>query len=89
MDEAIIRDSPDVHARNARTPGLTQAFIATLADGSGYVLLADGKVVSTHAAIAGGVKAREALLEVERVVADGSPRSARVKSQYSILWLPS
>ena len=52
MDEATIRDSPDVHARNARTPGLMQAFIATLADGSGYALLLDGKVVSTRATVA-------------------------------------
>jgi hypothetical protein len=37
-----------------------QAFIATLADGSGYVLMVDGKVVSTHETIVEAVKAREA-----------------------------
>jgi hypothetical protein len=37
------------------------AFIATLDDGSGYVLIVDGKVVSTHATAAEAVKARDAL----------------------------
>jgi hypothetical protein len=37
------------------------AFIATLADGSGYVLILDGKVVSTHATIAAAIKARTEL----------------------------
>ena len=38
------------------------AFITTLVDGSGYVLMmVDGKVVSTHATIAEAVKARSEL----------------------------
>lgn len=61
MDEAIIRDSPDVHARNARTPGLTQYFIATMADGQGYALLDGNKIVSTHETLAEAAKAREGL----------------------------
>ena len=38
-----------------------QHFIATLSDGSGYVLMVDGKVVSTHETIAEAVKARNEL----------------------------
>jgi hypothetical protein len=38
-----------------------QYFIATLADGSRYVLPTDGKVVSKQETIAEAVKAREAL----------------------------
>ena len=37
------------------------AYIATTVDGQSYVLLVDGKVVSTHATVAEAVKAREAL----------------------------
>jgi hypothetical protein len=33
--------------------------IATAVDGSGYVLLADGTVISTHATIAEAVKVRD------------------------------
>ena len=34
-------------------------YIATAVDGSGYVLLADGTVISTHATIAEAVRVRE------------------------------
>jgi hypothetical protein len=48
-------------AASGPTCDLMQAFIATLADGSGYVLMVEGKAVSTHATIAEAVKARNEL----------------------------
>jgi hypothetical protein len=57
--QAVRKSAPSGAELGSRMSA--QCFIATLSDGSGYVLRVDGKVVSTHTTIAEAVKARSEL----------------------------